>query len=110
MKLTELGIVSDTDSSLYGYHHIFYAVENGTSDTISAGLEYNSLSINGYMTDYEVNVFVKAMVAGGDYWSPEQAAYVYGDKTLGEALDERIDSMKDMENKVLISLNCQRMS
>ncbi len=63
MKLTELGIVSDTDSSLYGYH-IFYAVENGTSDTISAGLEYNSLSINGYMTDYEVNVFVKAMVAG----------------------------------------------
>ena len=62
------------------------------------------------MTDYEVNVFVKAMVAGGDYWSPEQAAQVQGDKTLGEALDERIDSVKDMENKVLISLNCQRMS
>lgn len=51
VKLTELGIVSDTDSSLYGYH-IFYAVENGTSDTISVGLEYNSLSINGYMTDF----------------------------------------------------------
>ena len=51
VKLTELGIVSDTDSSLYGYH-IFYAVENGTSDTISVGLEYNFLSINGYMTDF----------------------------------------------------------
>lgn len=33
VKLTELGIVSDTDSFLYGYH-IFYEVENGTSDTI----------------------------------------------------------------------------
>lgn len=45
------------------------------------------------------------MAAGGDYWSPEQAAYVYGDKTLGEALDERIDSVEKMEKKVRISLN-----
>lgn len=58
-----------------------------------------------YFFAFDKIKFVKVMAAGGDYWSPEQAAYVYGDKTLGEALDERIDSVEKMEKKVRISLN-----
>ncbi|MCD8019806.1 MAG: hypothetical protein LUF92_09580 [Clostridiales bacterium] len=51
VTLTEIGIVPDEDSSLYAYQ-IFYIVENGTSDTINAGCDYDSLSINGYMVDF----------------------------------------------------------
>ncbi len=52
IKLTEIGIVTDEDSySSYAYH-IFYAVENGTSDMVNVDCDYDSLSINGYMMDF----------------------------------------------------------
>lgn len=56
------------------------------------------------MTDLEIDEFVERMEEFGDVWKPEDVERVYGDRTLKDALDDRMNDMScfaDIIEKVI---------
>lgn len=45
------------------------------------------------MRKKDVATFIEEMEAIGDEWTPEQVENVYGDSSLGEALDDRKETL-----------------
>lgn len=66
------------------------------SERFHVTLDYLVYGKNRKMTDDDIEVFIKIMEELGDYWLPDQVVEVYGDKTLGEALTDRYDNVKEM--------------
>lgn len=46
------------------------------------------------MTDLELNDFIERMGELGDEWEKEDAKRVYGDRTLAEALNDRMSTFQ----------------
>ena len=50
------------------------------------------------MTLAEINTFIEEMAHYGDIWTVEQVKEVYGDKTLQEAIKDRLTCLSMMDN------------
>lgn len=57
------------------------------------------------MTAIEIDEFIERMEEYGDVWDAEDVARVYGDKTLENALDDRIGSLTIGGNIINTLLN-----
>lgn len=57
------------------------------------------------MTKSELNEFIERMEVIGDIWSLEDAKRVYGNKTLEEALSERLSAIQIFGNIIGTVLN-----
>lgn len=57
------------------------------------------------MSELEINTFIERMEEMGDAWEPEDVKRVYGDKTLEEALADRMDTMSMFANIIGTILN-----
>lgn len=45
------------------------------------------------MSELEISTFIERMEEIGDMWEPEDVERVYGDRTLDEALADRMNDM-----------------
>ena len=57
------------------------------------------------MTDIEINTFIERMEEIGDLWEPEDVGRVYGDRSLEDALDDRIADMSAFASIIGTILN-----
>ena len=57
------------------------------------------------MTDIEINTFIERMEEIGDLWEPEDVERVYGDRSLEDALDDRMADMSAFASIIGTILN-----
>lgn len=57
------------------------------------------------MTKIEINTFIEKMEEIGDVWEPDDVERVYGDKSLEDALDDRMKAMSTFANIIGTVLN-----
>lgn len=57
------------------------------------------------MNDIEINTFIERMEEIGDIWEKDDVKRVYGDKSLEEALNDRMADMNTFGNIIATVLN-----
>ena len=57
------------------------------------------------MTKIEINIFIERMEEIGDLWEPEDVERVYGDRSLEDALEDRMTDMSAFANIIGTILN-----
>jgi len=57
------------------------------------------------MNDIEINTFIERMEQIGDIWEEDDVKRVYGDKSLKEALNDRMADMNTFGNIIAAVLN-----
>ena len=57
------------------------------------------------MNDIEINTFIERMEEIGDIWQIDDVKRVYGDKSLEEALNDRMADMNTFGNIIAAVLN-----
>jgi len=57
------------------------------------------------MTKAEIETFIERMEEIGDVWEPEDVETVYGDRTLDDALEDRMGDMMAFGNIMAAVIN-----
>ena len=57
------------------------------------------------MKENEINTFIERMEEIGDLWEPEDVERVYGDRSLEDALDDRMADMSAFASIIGTILN-----
>lgn len=57
------------------------------------------------MTKAEIETFIERMEEIGDVWEPEDVERVYGDRTLNDALEDRMGDMMAFGNIMAAVIN-----
>lgn len=57
------------------------------------------------MTKAEIETFIERMEEIGDVWEPEDVERVYGDRTLDDALEDRMGDMMAFGNIMAAVIN-----
>ena len=57
------------------------------------------------MTKAEIETFIERMEEIGDVWEPEDVERVYGDRTLNDALENRMGDMMAFGNIMAAVIN-----
>ena len=57
------------------------------------------------MTEIEINTFIERMEEIGDLWEPEDVERVYGDRSLEDALNDRMTDISTFANIIGTILN-----
>ena len=57
------------------------------------------------MTKIDIDTFIERMEEIGDVWEPEDVERVYGDRTLEDALEDRMGDMMAFGNIISTLIN-----
>ena len=57
------------------------------------------------MTKTDIDTFIERMEEIGDVWEPEDVERVYGDRTLEDALEDRMGDMMAFGNIISMVIN-----
>ena len=57
------------------------------------------------MTKIDIDTFIERMEEIGDVWEPEDVERVYGDRTLEDALEDRMGDMMAFGNIISTVIN-----
>ena len=60
------------------------------------------------MTKAEIEIFIERMEETGDVWEPDDVERVYGDRSLNDALEDRMGDMMAFGNIMAAVINRKR--